>query len=221
MQSFEKILALAVGRKGSAAEIEALMPEVKDAAALAATPDDRYLAEMTKCVFQAGFSWKVIETKWPGFEAAFHGFVPARITAMSDEDLEGLLSNRDIIRNGQKIMATRDNAAFLRDLAAEHGSAGRFFADWPGTDIVGLWALLKQRGSRLGGTSGPMFLRRVGKDTPVMSRDVVAALVREGVVGKAPTSKGDLRKVQEAFNRWHEESGRPLAHISRILALSV
>jgi 3-methyladenine DNA glycosylase Tag len=50
---------------------------------------------------------------------------------------------------------------------------------------------------------------------------VCAALVREGVVDKAPISKKDLAAVQAAFNRWHQETGRPYAHLSRILAMSV
>ena len=66
-----------------------------------------------------------------------------------------------------------------------------------------------------------MFLRRVGVDTPIMSRDVVAALIREGVVDKAVTAKRDLAKVQEAFDAWRGQSGRPLAQISRVLAASV
>jgi len=40
-------------------------------------------------------------------------------------------------------------------------------------------------------------------------------------VDKAPTSKTDRRRVQDAFNQWHGESGWPLAHISKTLACSV
>ena len=221
MQSFDKIYEHAAGLKGSAAALEKLLPETSKPAALKALPDDRYLAEMTKCVFQAGFAWKVIEAKWDGFERAFFGFAPGRITALSDEDLEAFLQNTEIVRNGQKIKATRDNAAFVNDLAKEHGSVGAFFAGWPEGDFTRLWDVLKTRGARLGGMTGQMFLRRVGVDTPIMSRDVVAALVREGVIDKAATSKRDLVKIQVAFDTWRKESGRPLAQISRILAASV
>ncbi len=221
MRSFDKIFEQAAGRKGGAPALEALLPETGTAAVLKARPDDRYLAEMTKCVFQAGFAWKVIEAKWEGFEKAFFGFVPGRITALSDEDLDAFLLNREIVRNGQKIKATRDNAGFVAGLAREHGSVGAFFAGWPEGDFTGLWALLKNRGARLGGMTGQMFLRRVGVDTPIMSRDVVAGLVREGVIDKSVTAKRDLAKVQEAFDAWRGQSGRPLAQISRVLAASV
>jgi len=221
MQSFDQIFEQAAGHKDGASALEALLPEAGTAAALEARPDDRYLAEMTKCVFQAGFAWKVIEDKWEGFEKAFFGFVPGRITALSDEDLDAFLLNREIVRNGQKIKATRDNAGFVAGLADEHGSVGAFFAGWPEGDFTGLWEVLKDRGARLGGMTGQMFLRRVGFDTPIMSRDVVVALVREGVVDKAVSAKRDLAKIQEAFDTWRGQSGRKLAQISRVLAASV
>ena len=220
MGSFRDIFDRAAELKGGAADLEKLLPVAKPKSEIAAVPDHRYLAGMTKCVFNAGFSWKVVEQKWDGFEQAFLGFEPRRVVALNDEDLDALMHNAQIIRHGQKIRATRDNARFVLDLAEEHGSAGRFFADWPNDDIVGLWAFLKKRGSRLGGASGQYFLRFAGIDTPIMSRDVVAALIREGVVDKNPTSQRDLKAVQAAFNAWHAESGRGLAEISRVLAVS-
>jgi 3-methyladenine DNA glycosylase Tag len=65
------------------------------------------------------------------------------------------------------------------------------------------------------------MLRGMGVDSFILTRDVVRALVREGVVEKAPTAKRDLARVQAAFNQWSEESGRPLTQISRVLACSI
>ena len=42
-----------------------------------------------------------------------------------------------------------------------------------------------------------------------------------GVIDGAATSKGALRKVQEAFNAWHRESGARYGEISRTLAFAV
>jgi 3-methyladenine DNA glycosylase Tag len=220
MGPFQDIYERAAKRKGGGAALDKLLANPKTAAELEATPDHRYLAGMTKCVFNAGFSWKVVEQKWDGFEAAFFGFEPRRVVALNDEDLDALMRNSQIIRHGTKIRATRDNARFVLDLAEEHGSAGHFFATWPTDDIVGLWALLKKRGSRLGGASGQYFLRFAGVDTPILSRDVVAVLIGEGVVDKTPTAQRDLKAVQAAFNAWQAESGRSLTEISRILAFS-
>ena len=226
MEAFATIRARAAARKGGEAALDALMPAVKSAEALRAIPDDRWLAGMAKRIFQAGFVWKVIEDKWPGFEAAFDGFDPKRVAMMADGDLDALLADDRIVRNGRKIEATRENAVFLVDLAREHGSAARFFADWPDEDYIGLLDLLKERGSRLGGFTGQSFLRHMGKDSFIVTPDVCAALVAAGVIDKAPKTvgtlpKGDFAKVQAAFNAWRAESGRPMAHIGRTLACSV
>ena len=220
-RSFEDLFALAAARKGGAEAFEKTLPAPKTPAQLAAIPDDRWLAAMTRAVFQAGFSWKVIATKWPGFEDAFWGFDPGRCSMMSDDDLDTLLKNTRIVRNGAKIRSVTENATFLREQSVEHGSAAKVFANWPTEDFIGLLALLKKRASRLGGTSGQYFRRSMGADGFVLSRDVVRALIREGVVEKEPTSQRDRARVQEAFNHWCGESGRPLTHISRTLASSI
>ena len=140
---------------------------------------------------------------------------------MNDEDMEQLLSNKDIVRNGMKIKTVQQNAAFISDLAKEHGSAANFFTTWPSDDYIGLLEVLKKRGSRLGGSTSQYFLRFIGVDSFVLSRDVVARLMAEGVVDKNPTSKSAMKAVQSAFNTWSNQSGRSLKEISRVLAMSV
>lgn len=71
--SFDAIRSRAEARKGGAEALARLLPPKPDYAALAALGDDRALAEMAKRVFSAGFAWRVIESKWPGFEEAFLG----------------------------------------------------------------------------------------------------------------------------------------------------
>ena len=221
MKSFIALFAQAAKRKGGSKALEALLPTPLSKANLAKIPDDRWLSMMSKCVFQAGFNWQVVENKWPDIEAAFSGFHPQRWRIMSDDDLDRLLKDKRIIRHATKILAVRDNATFLCDLAEEHGSAARFFADWPDEDYVGLLSLLKKRAARLGGHSGQYFLRFMGKDSFILSRDVITALLREGVVNTEPKSQRDMRRVQEAFNHWRQESGRSLTQISKVLAFTV
>lgn len=192
-----------------------------EAAELQAIRDDRYLAEMTKSVFRSGFVWKIIENKWPGFEAAFHNFDVTACAMLSEEEQEQLGLDTRIVRHAKKIQSVPRNAAFILSVREEAGSFGNFIARWPDDDFVGLWDQLKVRGDRLGGQTGRYFLRFVGKDTPLMSPDVVRALVAQGVVDKAPTSKRALAQVQAAFNAWRDESGRPLCQISRVLSCSV
>jgi len=61
----------------------------------------------------------------------------------------------------------------------------------------------------------------MGKESFIISNDVVTALIREGVVNSAPTSQRDLRATQQAFNQWQQESGRSLTHISKVLAFTI
>ncbi|OIQ31544.1 MAG: 3-methyladenine DNA glycosylase [Roseobacter sp. MedPE-SWchi] len=217
MRSFDEIFDISAARHGGAPALEAQLPKLDPAAA--SLPEDRWLSLMAKCVFQAGFSWTVIETKWPGFEAAFDQFDVARNAFMDEEKLDALLRNTDIVRNGAKIQSVRDNAVFLMDLR-QHGGAAKVFCDWPSTDYVGLLDMLKTQGSRLGGGTGQMVMRFAGRDGFVLSRDVTARLIAEGVIDKPATSKTALRQVQEAFNSWQEQSGRSLMEISRVLAMS-
>jgi 3-methyladenine DNA glycosylase Tag len=131
------------------------------------------------------------------------------------------MQDRGIVRNGAKIKAVQINAQFLLDRKVEHGSAARFFAEWPDTDHVGLLDVLKKRASHLGGDAAGRFLRAIGKPAFIATTDMVAALIREGVIDQKPSGKRDLAAVQAAFNQWAAESGRDLTAISRVLAMSI
>ena len=223
MRTFDQIYSIAAKRHGGPKALEAALAEhkPKSRASLAKIADDRWLSAMTRCVFQAGFSWTVIENKWTGFEAAFDKFDVRRCAMMSEKKLEALLKDTRIVRNARKIQSVPKNAQLLLDLANERGSAAKFFAGWPDTDYVGLLDFLKKHASGLGGGSAMYFLRRMGKPSFITSRDVVARLIEEGVIDKEPSGKAAMKKVQDAFNKWAEQSGRDLTAISRTLAMSI
>jgi 3-methyladenine DNA glycosylase Tag len=222
MIPFKTIRAKVEKRKGGPKALAKLLPDKPDMKALAKLPDDRILAEMTKRVFCAGFAWSVIDQKWPDFEKAFLGFKPAKLTFQPDEFWGALMDDKRIVRNGAKIMSVRENARFVQSIAGEHGSFGTFLSNWPASDEIGLLNLLTKQGSRLGGNTGQMFLRFVGWDGFVTSKDVVACLRDAGLdIAEEVKSKGDLAKVQAAFNAWAKETSLPYTHLSRICALSV
>src|SRR6202790_3520586 len=218
---FKTIRARAEKRKGGAKALSKLLPPKPDPKALAKLGDDRVLAEMTRRAFSAGFAWSVIEAKWPGFEKAFLTFEPGRLSLQPDEFWDGLMKDTSIVRNGAKIMSVRANASFVRDIAREHGSFGRFLAKWPASDEIGLLELLAKRGSRLGGNTGQMLLRFLGWDGFVTSKDLVACLRDDGLdIAEEAKSKKDLAKGQGQFNAWAREAGLPYLHLSRICAMS-
>ena len=221
MRTFAEILSVAAARKGGADRVLAAVPPPATADELAAIPGDRWLAAMARYIFQAGISWSVVDAKWPGIEAAFHGFDVGRVSMMDDDWFDRLVTDPRVIRSGPKIVAIRENAAFIRQVQAEAGSFGRKVADWPASDFAGLLAWLAKNGSRLGGSTGAYVLRHMGREGWILSRDVVARLVAEGVVDGPPTSARAMAAVQAAFERWRVESGQSLTAISRVLAQSI
>lgn len=222
MQTFQPIYQRAVSRKGGEEALRLLLPsDIKEPQQLASISDDRYLSGMTKAIFKAGFVWKIIDNKWAGFEEAFWGFDVGRCAFISPDDEDALCADTRIIRNRQKILTVPGNAVMIAEIRKEHGGFGRFVADWPAEDFVGLLDYLGRHGARLGGMTAQYFLRFIGKDGFVLSRDGVYALIEAGIIDKPPSGKAARRKVQQAYNRWQQESGLGLAEISRVLALSI
>jgi 3-methyladenine DNA glycosylase Tag len=216
LTSFSEILEAA----GGAEALKDRLPRAKSADELRAVPDDRYLSLMSLRIFRTGIKHSVVDAKWPAFEEVFLGFDPGRVRAMNDEDLERLLGDERIVRHGGKIRATRDNAAAMCEVAEECGGMGAYLADWPAGDAVGLWIDIAKRFKQMGGRSAPYFLRMAGRDTFILTDDVVRGLNRWGAIEGEAKGKRGLRAAQDAFDAWTAESGRPLCEISMVLALS-
>jgi 3-methyladenine DNA glycosylase Tag len=222
LKRFEHIIQRALDHQGGQLRLEEMMPTVRSTRALVQTKGNRWLAQMTRCVFQAGFVWRVVDHKWDGFEEVFFGFPPDKIVMLSPDQIDRFAQNPRIIRNRQKVLGVQANAQFILDITQEHGSVGKFISRWPTHDLIGLFATMKKRGSRLGGMTGQRVLRNMGKDTFIITGDVVRCLQRSGLdIGNNPSSKRELGLIQNTFNVWHEESGLPYSHISRICALSL
>ncbi|KUO49695.1 MAG: 3-methyladenine DNA glycosylase [Sphingomonadales bacterium BRH_c42] len=221
MRSFAEIYDIAVRRHGGEAAVEARLTRPLPAAGLSVIADDRWLAGMTRAIFQAGFNWKVIENKWPGFEEAFGGFDIAECANRLPDSFDALTHDKRIVRNPAKIAAVQANAQFIDEIAREHGGFGRWIVSWPRADYVELLAELGRRGARLGGATAQYFLRSMGADGFIFSKDVVTRLMAEGVLDRPPTSRKAQLAAQAAFDRWADESGRSLTEISRVLALSI
>lgn len=218
---FSDIYDRAIARKGGVEALNALLPKLPPAIELKMRTDDRYLSEITRCVFKAGFVWRVIDNKWAGFEAAFHGFVPAYWQQVAPNVLEELARDERIVRNMQKIRTVPENARMVMDAAREHGSFGAFLSQWPSEDQAGLLLWLKHNGSRLGGNSAQYFLRRVGWDGFILSSEVLAVLRHTDLLDASPGSKKALQQAQAAFTNWRQETGMPYSHLSRIVSCSV
>ncbi len=219
---FKRIRERAAKRKGGEKVLASLLPKKRNNRDLAKLGDDRVLAEMARRVFSAGFVWRVIDQKWPGFEDAFLGFNPKRLLFQPAEFWHDLASDKRIVRNPQKIKSVRENAKFVSDIAADHGSFGKFLATWPADDQIGLMEVLAKRGSRLGGNTCQYLLRFLGRDSFILTNDLMLCLRDSGVpISEKGTSKKDLRAAQAQLNDWAKETGLPLTHISRICSMSI
>ncbi len=221
MKSFDQIQSLAAERKGGESSLQTLLGTAPSNAVVASLTDDRILSAMAERIFSAGFVWRVIRQKWPGFEEAFLGFEPKALLFQPEEFWQDLASDKRIVRNAQKIKAVRENAVLVDRVSTEHNGFGRFLADWPKDDQIGLLAYLNKNGSRMGGATGQYFLRWIGWDGFILSKDMVAALIQAGLeIADAPTSKKDVQQIQQVLNRWAEETGLSYTHMSRVLAMS-
>jgi len=221
MDTFESFRRRAAERHGGADAVTELLPEPADAQVMRERSDDRYLSLLSLRVFSAGLKHSMVEAKWPAFEEVFFSFDLNRLRAMPEPDVEALMNDRRLIRHWPKLSSVPVNARAMLEITKEAGSFGLWLADWPVENIVGLWAELSKRFRQMGGASAPYFLRMVGKDTFMLSPDVVRALVEAGVVERKPSGKRDLQRVQAAFNAWAEESGASLSAVSRTLALAM
>ncbi|RBP51540.1 DNA-3-methyladenine glycosylase I [Arenicella xantha] len=222
MRKFKRIHEAAIKRKGGESKLAALLTPVASSEQLLGVPDERYLAQLTRCVFNAGFHWRVITAKWDGFEEAFEKFDIGRLLTKSPDEWEAYIEDTRIIRNWQKIQTVFENAVMVDEIAHEHGSFGKFFSEWPVSDQVGLMRYLHKQGSRLGGKTAQWFIRFTGKDSFMLTGDVVTALIANGLeINPNASSQRDLKKIQEAFNDWHHETGLPYTHLSKLLSYSV
>lgn len=88
-----------------------------------ASYDDSYFFEMLVLEsFQAGLNWECILNKRESFRKAFDGFDYKKIALYTDEKIEELAANKDIVRNRRKIKAAISNAKIFMDIQSEYGS---------------------------------------------------------------------------------------------------
>jgi DNA-3-methyladenine glycosylase I len=111
--------------------------------------------------FQAGLSWSTILNKRDRFREVFHDFEVDRVAAMTDADVERLMTDTGIVRNRAKIEATRKNAtatialrddggleAFIEQFRPEHDPEPTKGSEVPTTspESVALSKALRRRG---------------------------------------------------------------------------
>ncbi len=128
--------------------------------------DAGYFEELTKAIFRSGFSWRVIRDKWPNFQQAFDHFEVSRVAAYDERDVDRLLADAGIVRNGRKIEATIQNARLIQNLVAQHGSFHAYLRSLDGLDYAVRRKALSKQFHHLGPTGVFVFLFTVAEDVP-------------------------------------------------------
>jgi DNA-3-methyladenine glycosylase I len=120
-----------------------------------------YLEAISRLVFAAGLSRRVIDAKWTGIRDAFAGFDPRVVADFGPADIERLLADPAVVRSRAKIEATIDNAQALLELDAEHSGFERYLDSHGGVEAT--VADLKRQFRFIGDTGAHDFLAAVGQ----------------------------------------------------------
>jgi DNA-3-methyladenine glycosylase I len=127
--------------------------------------DDNYFANMTRVVFLAGLSWKMIDKKWPNFKKAFKNFSIPDVAKFDEKDVERLVRDASIVRNRAKIIATINNAKQIQNVRKEYGSFQCYLDSLDKSNNYAL--VIKELGkkfNRIGPSSARIFLYSVGEN---------------------------------------------------------
>lgn len=81
---------------------------------------------------QAGLSWETVLKKRNGYREAFYDFDVEKCAKMSDEELQQLMQNSNIIRNRLKIFSVRKNAIAFLKIQEEFGSFDNYIWNFVG-----------------------------------------------------------------------------------------
>jgi DNA-3-methyladenine glycosylase I len=130
------------------------------------TDDSGYLDELTKAIFRAGFSWRVVRGKWDSFRRSFDGFEIDTVAGYGPDHLDRLFNDAGIVRNRRKILATIENAQRMQALIAEHGSFHSYLRSLDHLDYYGRVKVLTDEFAGLGRTGAFVFLHCVNEETP-------------------------------------------------------
>ena len=123
-----------------------------------------YLEVMSKATFQAGISWRVVESKWPGTREAFGNFDVNAVADLSPGDIDGLVQDTRVIRNRRKLEAVVSNANRMLELEGKHGSFRNYLRSHG--SFVATVADLRKQFKFLGDMGTYYFLFVVGEEVP-------------------------------------------------------
>ncbi|KLU65836.1 DNA-3-methyladenine glycosylase 1 [Desulfosporosinus acididurans] len=104
-----------------------LMKEYHDNEWCVPSHDDSYIFEMLILEgAQSGLSWNIVLSKREDYQRAFHNFDITYCSMLSDEKLEGIKDQYNVIKHLSKLKAVRSNAKEVIKIQSEFGSFSNF-----------------------------------------------------------------------------------------------
>lgn len=127
------------------------------------TPADgrAYFEMRSWFVFGAGINGRVMRARWPASLKAFRQFGPAKVARFGERDVDRLLADAGIVRNGKKITGAIENARVLRPLARGHGGMTPSLRS-SGRDVDALLDDVRTRFRHMGAATSRLFLACAG-----------------------------------------------------------
>ena len=99
--------------------------------------DDKYLFEMLFLEsFQAGLSWECVLNKREYFREAFDNFDYKKIANYSEEKIQELMKNKNIIRNRLKIKAVIENAKIFIKIQKEYETFSNYIWKFTNKKVI-------------------------------------------------------------------------------------
>lgn len=123
-----------------------------------------YLEVISKAAFQAGISWQVVESKWPGIKESFDNFDPAVIATYTGTKMADLLEDDRVIRNHLKLEAVVFNARRMLELDKQYKGFKKYLRSFGSYEE--LVKDLRKNFKFLGEMGAYYFLYVVGEKVP-------------------------------------------------------
>jgi 3-methyladenine DNA glycosylase Tag len=160
-----------------------------------------YLEALSRPVFQAGISWRVIDAKWDGICDAFARFDPRAVADFGPDEIKRLLNDTRVVRSRAKIEATIDNAQAVLELDHEFGGFGRYLSSHGSFEET--VADLKRQFRFIGNSGAYHFLFLVNQPVPPHDEWFTAVRGsggrrRRGVAATKPSSRRGARAPQSS-----------------------
>lgn len=129
------------------------------------TNNEAYFENMTRIIFQAGLSWKMIDKKWPNFKKAFENFSIEKVAKFGGDDRARLMADKGIVRNRRKIEAIMKNAKEFQKIMKEKESFKSYLDSLDKSqNYATVIKELSNRFNHLGPSSARLFLYSVGEN---------------------------------------------------------